>query len=151
MFTEKRIVQIGVVVENIDEAIQAWSRLLGVEPPPVILTDPEEIAHTRYRGQPTSARAKLAFFDLGQVALELIQPVGEFSTWHDHLTAHGAGLHHVAFEVKGMEERIRELEELGLRLVQRGEYPGGRYAYLDGQRPFGATIELLESDSGGDQ
>ncbi len=45
-----------------------------------------------------------------------------------------------------MEERIRELEELGLRLVQRGEYTGGRYAYLDGQRPFGAVIELLEND-----
>lgn len=143
---EKRIIQIGVVVEDIDEAVQAWARLLGVDPPPVILTDPEEIAHTRYRGQPTPARAKLAFFDLGQVALELIQPVGEPSTWNDYLTAHGAGLHHVALAVKGMDERIRELEELGLRLIQRGEYQGGRYAYLDGQRPFGAVLELLEND-----
>ncbi len=138
-----QIVQIGIVVEDIDQAVQAWSRLLGMEPSSIIVTDPEEIAHTRYEDQPTPARAKLAFFDLGRIVLELIQPLGKPSTWSDHLSAHGPGLHHVAFEVQGMEECIREL---GLRVIQRGEYTGGRYAYLDGQRPLGAVIELLEKE-----
>jgi len=141
-----KAVQIGVVVENIDEAVQAWSQLLGVEPPSVITTDTVDVAHTRYQDQPTPAQAKLAFFDLGQVSLELIQPLGEPSTWNDQLSAHGSSLHHIAFDIKGMEEQIRGLQKHGLRLVQRGDYQGGRYAYVDGQDRFGTVIELLEND-----
>ena len=70
------VTQIGLVVHNIEDAVQAWSHLLGVAPPEIIVTDAVEVAHTEYHGQPTPARAKLAFFQLGQVALELIEPIG---------------------------------------------------------------------------
>ena len=143
---DNKVMQIGLVVENIDHAVQAWSLLLGVEPPPIIITDTGDIARTKYQDQPTSAQARLAFFDLGQVALELIQPLGEPSTWNDQLAVHGPSPHHIAFEIKGMEEHIQDLEKHGLRLVQRGDYHGGRYAYVDGQKQFGTVIELLEND-----
>jgi hypothetical protein len=140
------VTQIGLVVPNIEEAVEAWSRLLGVAPPNIITTDPVEQAHTEYRQQPTPARAKLAFFPLGQVTLELIEPLGEPSTWQDHLSASGPGLHHIAFQIKGMAERLTILAEQGLPLVQRGDWDGGRYAYLDGQQKFGTVVELLEND-----
>jgi hypothetical protein len=143
---DNKAMQIGLVVENIEHAVQAWSQLLGVDPPSIIITDPVDIAHTKYQGQPTSAQAKLAFFDLGQVSLELIQPLGEPSTWNDQLIAHGSSLHHIAFEIKGMDEHIQDMQKHGLRLVQRGDYHGGRYAYVDGQKQYGAVIELLEND-----
>ena len=141
-----KVMQVGVIVENIEDAVQAWSRLLGVEPPSIAITDSFNISNAHYQGKPTPAQAKLAFFDLGQVALELIQPIGEPSTWSDQLVAHGSSLHHIAFEIKGMEEHLHELGEHGLGLIQRGEYRGGRYAYVDGQKQFGAVIELLEND-----
>ena len=143
---DKKVMQIGIVVENIDETVQAWALLLGVKPPSIITTEPVEEAHTQYQGRPTSAQAKLAFFDLGQVTLELIQPIGEPSTWKDQLVRHGSSLHHLAFEIKGMDEQIRGLAKLGVQLVQRGDYKGGRYAYLDGQKSLGAVIELLENE-----
>jgi methylmalonyl-CoA/ethylmalonyl-CoA epimerase len=143
---DKKAIQIGLVVENIEDAVQAWSKLLGVDPAPIILTNTVDMAHTKYQGQPTPAQAKLAFFGLGQVTLELIQPVGEPSTWNDQLIAHGPSLHHIAFDIKGMDEQIQGLEKNGLQLVQRGDYQGGRYAYVDGQKKFGAVIELLEND-----
>ena len=143
---DNKVMQIGLVVENIDHAVQAWSLLLGVEPPAIIITDTGDIARTKYQDQPTSAQARLAFFDLGQVALELIQPLGQPSTWNDQLVVHGSSLHHIAFEIKGMEEHIQDLQKHGLRLVQRGDYHGGRYAYVDGQKQFGTVIELLEND-----
>jgi methylmalonyl-CoA/ethylmalonyl-CoA epimerase len=142
----KKPTQIGVVVADIDSAVQVWAQLLGVEPPAIIITDPVDAAHTNYKGQPTPAQAKLAFFDLGQVTLELIQPLGEPSTWNDQLVDHGPSLHHIAFDVKGMDEQIKGLEEHGMKLVQRGDYTGGRYAYVDGQKQFGAVLELLEND-----
>ncbi|RPI91861.1 MAG: VOC family protein [Chloroflexi bacterium] len=141
-----KVMQIGMIVENIEDTVQAWSRLLGVEPPSITLTDSFDISNAQYQGKPTTAQAKLAFFDLGQVSLELIEPVGESSTWNDQLTAHGPGLHHIAFEIKGMQEHIRGLADHGLQLIQQGEYQGGRYAYMDGQKRFGTVIELLEND-----
>ena len=140
------ITQIGLVVPNLEEAVQAWSRLLGFPPTRIVTTDPVDQAHTEYHQQLTPARAKLAFFPLGQVTLELIEPLGEPSTWQDQLTASGPSLHHIAFQIKGMAERLTVLAEHGLPLVQRGDYKGGRYAYLDGQQKFGAVVELLEND-----
>jgi catechol 2,3-dioxygenase-like lactoylglutathione lyase family enzyme len=139
-------VQIGLVVPNIEAAVQAWSALLGVLPPDITLTDPVDLAETEYYGSPTPARAKLAFFPLGQVMLELIEPLGAPSTWQEQLDAHGPSLHHIAFEVQGMGERLEELEGHGLGLIQRGDFEGGKYAYLDGFQRFGAILELLEFD-----
>ncbi len=141
-----KITQIGIVVPNIEEAVHRWAVVLGVEPPNVIITDTVDIAHTEYHGHPSPARAKLAFFHLGQVDLELIEPVGEPSAWRDGLVANGPSLHHIAFQIKGMSDRVAALAEAGMPLVQRGDYTGGRYAYVDGQKDFGTVVELLEND-----
>ena len=140
------VTQIGIVVRNLEETARAWSRLLGVPMPEIVVTDPVELARTEHQGQSTSARAKLAFLPLGQVTLELIEPIGEPSTWNDQLVQHGQSLHHIAFEIKGMAGQSAVLAEHGLPLVQRGEYLGGRYAYLDGQKQYGTIVELLEND-----
>jgi 4-hydroxyphenylpyruvate dioxygenase-like putative hemolysin len=72
--------------------------------------------------------------------------MGDSSTWNDQLTQHGPSLHHIAFQVEGMKERLATLESQGVPLVQRGEYTGGRYAYVDGTQKLGAVLELLEND-----
>jgi len=140
------VTQIGLVVSNIEDTVRAWSALLGVPAPEIQITDTVDVAHTEYRQQATPARAKLAFFHLGQVDLELIEPIGEPSTWRDQLEAHGSSLHHIAFHVKGMPDRLEALAAYGLPLLQRGDYTGGRYAYLDGTERYGLILELLEND-----
>jgi len=139
----RKPVQIAIVVRDIRRAARMWARLLGVEEPQVVETGEWEETRMTYRGAPSRGRAKLAFFDLGGLALELIEPVGGPSTWSDFLERHGEGLHHIAFVVDDMDEAIRELEELGGELVQRGEFEGGSYAYVDARGSLGAIIELL--------
>jgi hypothetical protein len=69
------------------------------------------------------------------------------STWRDHLERrHGDSLHHIAFRIQGMGEKVAWLEGHGIQLIQKGEYTGGRYAYLDGAGRLGAILELLEND-----
>ncbi len=140
------VVQIGIVVRNIEEKARAWAEVLGLPVPEIVITDPPEKAQTQYRGQPTPARARLAFLKAGQVSIELIEPVGEPSTWQEQLDEHGESLHHIAFVIKGMKEKTAYLEGQGIPLVQRGEYTGGRYAYFDGIARLGAVLELLEND-----
>jgi methylmalonyl-CoA/ethylmalonyl-CoA epimerase len=138
--------QVGLIVRDIEKSAKAYADLFGMDVPAWSLTDPEEKAHTRYRGQPTQGRAKLAFFDMGSLSLELIQPVGGPSTWQEFLDAHGEGVHHIAFQIKGMAGQIALLEGKGMPLVQRGEYTGGRYAYIDSVPQLAVVLELLEND-----
>ena len=140
------VTQVGIVVQDIEAKARAWAEVLGLPVPEIMITDTYERAQTEYNSKPSNARAKLAFFHLGQVDLELIEPVGKPSTWQDQLDEHSDSLHHIAFEIKGMSEKVAYLEAKGLPLVQRGEYPGGRYAYINGNAQLGAILELLEND-----
>jgi hypothetical protein len=140
------VMQVGIIVKDIEAKARAWADVLGLPIPDIMVTDPVEIAQTEYKGKSTEARAKLAFFDLGQVALELIQPLGSPSTWQDQLDQHGESLHHIAFVIKGMPEKIAYLAVKDMPLVQKGEYTGGRYAYIDGVSKLGLILELLEND-----
>jgi hypothetical protein len=98
------ITQVGIIVQDIEAKAQAWAAVLGLPVPEIVITDSYERAQTEYKGKPSNARAKLAFFHLGQVELELIEPVGRPSTWQDQLDERGDGLHHIAFAIKGMPE-----------------------------------------------
>jgi catechol 2,3-dioxygenase-like lactoylglutathione lyase family enzyme len=140
------VTQVAIIVRDIEARVQAWAAVLGMPVPEIIVTDPVEVAQTEYQGAPSPGRAKLAFFKLGQVSLELIEPIDGPSTWKDQLDQHGESLHHIAFNVEGMGERIAHLAAHGAPLVQRGEYTGGRYAYVDGTSALGAVVELLEND-----
>jgi hypothetical protein len=140
------IVQIGLIVRDVEGTSKAYADLFGVDVPQWSMTDPEEKARTRYRGEPTQARAKLAFFDMGSVQLELIEPVGAPSTWQEFLDTQGEGVHHIAFRIEGMAEQVALLEGKGMPAVQRGEYTGGRYAYIDSVPQLKVILELLEND-----
>ncbi len=140
------ITQVGIIVSDIRAKAKAWALVLGLPIPEIIITDTVDIARTKYKGKSTPARAKLAFFHLGQVDLELIEPIDGPSTWKDQLEEHGESLHHIAFEIKGMQEKTACLDASGLKLIQSGEYTGGRYAYIDGTKQLGTVLELLEND-----
>ena len=139
-----RVTQIAIVVRDIEKTASEYATLLGVEKPGVIVTAGLDEAHTQYRGAPSEATAKLCFFDLGQVSIELIEPDGKPSTWQDHLDKHGPGVHHIAFQITDMEARLKALAANGMETIQRGDFTGGRYAYVDSSAKIGVELELLE-------
>ncbi len=142
-FGKGEITQIGLVVKNIEEASEKWANILGfVEMPDIIITDEYEKANTHYEGKPTEAQAKLAFFRMQNITIELIEPIGKKSTWYKQLKKHGEGIHHIAFGVEGMNDNIRYLEKSGGKLVQTGDFTGGNYSYVEMQN-LGVIFELL--------
>lgn len=142
----KVIAQIGILVNDIDTVSQAYADFFGVEKPQWNWTDPVDVAQTEYRGASSVARAKLAFFDMGSLQLELIEPDQHPSTWRDHLNEHGEGPHHIAFIIDGMKQKVALMESKNMPLVQKGEYTGGRYAYMDTFKDLKIMLELLEND-----
>ncbi|MCR8658832.1 VOC family protein [Paenibacillus endoradicis] len=147
LLNTKVITQIGILVEDIEKVSQAYASFFGIDIPPIIVTDVAEVAQTEFMGQPSEARAKLAFFDMGSLQLELIEPDHHESTWRNYLNEHGEGPHHIAFVIEGMKEKIQLLNEQGFALQQKGEYTGGRYAYMDTFKELKVLIELLENDN----
>jgi len=142
---KESVCQIAIVVRDIEQAARRYADLFGVPVPEARVTDTADKTHIRYHGQPTPARAKLAFFQMGQISLELIEPVGGPSTWQEFLDSHGEGVHHIAFRVKGMDAVLAALNAKGLPTAQRGDYTGGCYAYIDADKVLGVNLELLEN------
>ena len=145
LFGRGSIVQIGVVVKDIEKASAAYADLLGVPVPKWSWTDTADKAHTQFKGKPSPARAKLAFIELKNITLELIEPDRNPSTWREFLDTKGEGVHHIAFEIKGMDDKTALLAKKGMPLLQKGDYEGGRYAYIDGAARLGLILELLEN------
>lgn len=144
-FGKGNITQIGLVVNDIEKASEKWAAILGYsEKPQIIITDEYDKAHTQFEGKPTEAQAKLAFFRLDNLTIELIEPIGKNSTWYQHLKEHGEGFHHIAFNVDGMEKSISFLENKGGELQQTGDFTGGSYSYVN-MPEVGIIIELLTS------
>jgi methylmalonyl-CoA/ethylmalonyl-CoA epimerase len=141
------VTQVGILVHDIEKTAQVYADFLGVPKPNIIVTDTIDKTQATFKGAPTKARARLAFFKVGpSLDIELIQPDSEPSTWREDLDRKGEGVHHIAFQVKGMKDRISSLEQEKIPLLQKGEYTGGRYAYMDSTKDLKVILELLEND-----
>jgi methylmalonyl-CoA/ethylmalonyl-CoA epimerase len=140
------VTQIGILVHDIEKTAKVYAEFLGIEPR-FVLTGPYEEAQTEYMGKPSAARAKLAFFKIGpSLDLELIEPDHEPSTWRHDLEKYCEGVHHIAFVIDGMQEKVLTLKNKNMPLLQKGEYTGGRYAYIDANEELKLVLELLEND-----
>ena len=140
------VVQIGIIVRDAEKAARAYAGVFGIPKPEVVPIADDLFAHTIYRSEPSTARGKAAFFDLGPLQMELIEPVGAPSTWEEFLRTHGQGLHHIAFKTADMPAARQFLASEGMETVQHGGWDGGQYAYVDGLKQLGTILELLYFD-----
>lgn len=141
------VTQIAVLVHDIEKAAQDYADLFGVEKPEIGISPTPDIAKTEYMGEPTEARVKQAFFSVGpNVQIELLEPDKAPSTWRHDLDAYGEGIHHIAFVVDGIRKAVQRFEKNGMKEIQKGEWPGGRYSYIDSKAALKLTLELLEMD-----
>ena len=138
------LAQVAILVRDIDAASKRYSDLLGLPVPNVIITQPGDEVQQTYKGVPSNAQAKLAFFSLGQVQLELIEPMGGESTWQEALDRNGESVHHIAFWVEGMQRSVDFLKTQGIPMIQRGDMGEGQYAYFGSEPQLGVALELLE-------
>lgn len=139
--------QIAFVVHDIEQASEAFAKLLGLPKPKWFLTGDREVSKVVFRGQPTDSRSKLVFLNTPTVQIELIEPNQEPGTMREFLDTVGEGIHHVAFDVDSIKEKLPIFEENGYPLLQSGEFTSsdGRYVYVDTLKSHKTLMELLES------
>lgn len=140
------VVQIAVVVRDLDAAAEAYCSLLGVEKPTVLKEGKPEVTQVVYRGESTEAKCRFMFIKTPLIEIELIEPGDSPSTWKEHLDTKGESVHHIAFLVENLDEKVAELEAMGYPLIQKGYFftGNGKYAYMDTVSDYHVIIELLE-------
>ena len=92
-------------------------------------------------------KVRVAFFRVGDVRLELLEPTDPTSTVAVFLDKRGEGLHHLAFTVERLEDRIAELKQAGLMMIDEAPRPGAhhmRIAFVHPKSTFGVLTELCE-------
>ncbi|MCP4760647.1 MAG: VOC family protein [archaeon] len=141
-----KIAQIGIIVKDIEETAKNYADFFEVKMPKIMITAEYDKTLAEYKGEPTKARSKLAFFKFKNITLELIEPIDEPSSWKNHLDTYGESVHHIAFNVKGTNKKLKILADKGMKLEQKGNYTAGHYAFVDTRDKLKFILELLELD-----
>ena len=137
MIKAKAINHIGIAVRSIGEHRDYYENVLGA----------------RFTGIEAVPDQKLnvAFFEVGPeghaVKLELLEPTSEDSTVARFIEKRGEGMHHIAYTVDDIEQRLRDLKEGGIRLVDESPRTGAhntRIAFLHPKSTGGVLSEMVE-------
>jgi methylmalonyl-CoA/ethylmalonyl-CoA epimerase len=150
----KSFTQVGVVVKDVDHSVKILEEVFGIGPfrvtdwPPANRTDMKKF----YHGEPGNFTARMAFANLGNLELELIQPKEGESIWADFLKTHGEGIHHIRFNVEDVNPVVEYLSEKGITSIQHGSglRPGTQWVNFDTENQVGFVIEIMNAISGTD-
>jgi methylmalonyl-CoA/ethylmalonyl-CoA epimerase len=130
----KKISHIGIAVTSIDESLPFYTEVLGLE----------------YEGEEVVAEQKgrVAFLVIGESRIELLEPTAPDSPVAKFLEKNGPGIHHVAYQVDGLEGRLAALKGQGVRLIDETPRTGAhhtRIAFLHPKASGGVLTELCEA------
>jgi methylmalonyl-CoA/ethylmalonyl-CoA epimerase len=129
----RKIEHIGIAIENMDEAISTYEKLLNTKCYKV-----EEVK---------SENVKTAFFKIGDSKIELLEATDPESPIAKYIAKRGKGMHHIAFDVEDIEAEIDRLEELGFQLIQKSPKNGADnklIAFLHPKSTEGTLVELCQ-------
>ena len=129
-----RIEHIGIVVRDIEQALEVYQAALGLP-----LKDVMEIRDQNVR---------VAFLPAGDSNVELVQPTSGDSGVAKFLDRRGEGIHHICIQVPDIESALARLQAHGVRLIDEAPRQGahGRVAFVHPKGAHGVLIELVEHD-----
>lgn len=129
-----KINHIGIAVKSLDEAAPFYRDTLGMA-----FTGTEEVAEQKVR---------VAFFQVGETKIELLEPTAEDSPIAKFLEKNGNGIHHIAYEVDDIEAAIAKLVADGTRMIDsapRAGAHGARIAFVHPKSSGGVLTELCQA------
>lgn len=140
MIEPKAINHIGIAVRSIDEHRAYYETILGA----------------RFEGieDVVDQQVKVAFYRVGPderaVRLELLEPTSDASPIARFIEKRGEGLHHIAYTVSDLQQRLDTLKAEGVRLIDETPRPGAHHthiAFLHPKSSAGVLSELCEPEA----
>jgi len=127
----KKIDHIGIAVKSIDEAKSFFENTLGLACEGI-----EEVA---------SQKVKTAFFSIGEVHLELLEPTADDSPVGKFLEKNGPGVHHIAYNTDDVQKQLEQASASGCKLINKTPVDGAggkQVAFLHPKSTFGVLTEF---------
>lgn len=140
------VTQIGIVVPDLEQTIVYYRETFRIGPF-LRLPDFQKLGYdeTSYKGEPEKFNSTFAFFRLGPIEIEIIQPLYGRSIYRDFLEAGRQGLHHLGFDVYGdFDQRLAAYADMGIGVLMSGRGPKRAFAYLDTEKIGGVIVELID-------
>jgi methylmalonyl-CoA/ethylmalonyl-CoA epimerase len=138
--------QIGYVVPTLDAALAHLNTKLGA-PRFMVLRD-IVVENGWFRGAPALINHSMAFGYVGDVQLEVIEPVSGKSTYSEFLDRVPAGgVHHLGYSVEDYDGATADLLQRGYRLVQRGTFGDTKFGYFETADDPGTVTEIVYLDA----
>lgn len=124
---------IGIAVRSLETTLPFYTEVLKLP-----LLGIEEVE---------SQKVRVAFLKAGETKIELLEPTTVESTIAQFIEKRGEGMHHIALGVNSIEERIIEMKEKGIRMID--EEPrigagGAHIAFMHPKSASGVLVELCE-------
>ncbi len=141
-------IQIGVLVHDLDAYLTKLQDVFGMGPWRIAEYPPaDEIPFREYHGKEGNFTAKFCFFHLGNIELEVIQPISGDNIWDDFISKHGQGLHHIKFLVDDGKEVENYMNKHGYEIYQQGGAVGpnkGRiWSFYPTYEDIGFDVEIM--------
>jgi len=127
------IEHIGIAVKSLDESIRFYEEVLGLQ-----CYNIEEVKDQKVR---------TAFFQVGDTKIELLESTEEGGPIGQFIEKKGEGIHHIAYSVENIEEKLKTAEERGIRLIDKQPRKGAEgldIAFLHPKSTHGVLTELCE-------
>ncbi len=122
---------LGIAVRSLDEAVPLYEKALGLT-----CLGREEVA---------SQKVRTAFFDVGGVHLELLEPTSPDGPIAKFLADKGEGIHHLAFRTDDIGAQLKQAAGAGVRLIHEQPFEGAAgklVAFLHPKSTRGVLTEL---------
>lgn len=127
-----RIDHLGIAVKSLDEAVPYYEKALGLR--------------CEHREEVPSQKVRTAFFSVGEVHIELLEPMTPDSPIAKFLEKNPAGgVHHVAFASSEIGEQLKQASGAGVKLINEAPVPGAggkMVAFLHPKSTFGVLTEF---------
>lgn len=135
MMKTKRIDHIGIAVKNAQEKLKLYKDFLGLE-----VAEIEELPERGLR---------VYFINIGDTRIELLEPMHENSEVSGFLEKKGEGIHHIAFNIEGIEEAVEYAKLNGLQPLSEEPKKGAggtKVLFLHPKTTGGVLVELVEGE-----
>ena len=131
--TVQYIDHVGLAVRDLEAAMKLYSEVFGAT-----LGEVLELPDQGVRG---------TLLEMGQTRLELLEPLDPDTAIGRFLARRGEGLHHLAFHVENIEEKLESLKAHGFELVDLQPRPGitGLIAFIHPRSFHGVLTELVQT------
>lgn len=142
------VIQIGIVVPDVDKAIEGYRDLLHVKKWNINQVDTVtgKGGNFHKNGKPIQAKVKIAWANIGNVELELIEPQDQHSLYADFLRERGPGIHHVMLGTSNYATCLEHMNSQKIAAIGGGDLQGTRFQMFDTQELLGFICEIAEGD-----